>query len=194
MDGNMKSGFSVSTVGGSDAYNRLQSRVTVAERGRPMESRAGAASPRQLRVLIVDDNSDAADTLGELVRLWGHDALRAYGGAMALATASATSPDVVLLDIAMPEMDGCELAMQLRKQAGLQDCFLIAVTGIGGEKHRRQCHLAGIDLFLVKPVEPVVLETLLMLERQRLGLSPPLSVLIGDEPIKFGAAQKTVAV
>jgi CheY-like chemotaxis protein len=80
--------------------------------------------------------------------------------------AAAEPPDLVLLDIAMPQIDGCDLARQLRGDARLKECFLIAVTGSGDEAHRRRCLQAGIDLVLVKPVDPLILESLLVLERE----------------------------
>jgi CheY-like chemotaxis protein len=156
---------------GSDADNRSQ--VCLAAFSRGGSSRGSRVVARRLlRVLIVDDDQDAADSLSRLVRFWGHDASCAYDAAAALAAVATASPDVVLLDIALPKLDGCKLAVQLRESAGDCDCFLIAVTGFSGEEHRRDCKNAGIDLFLVKPVEAFVIETLLMLERQRLGLSP----------------------
>ena len=150
------------------------------------------AAQRPLRVLIVDNNSDAANTLGELVRLWGNDAWPAYGGATGLATALATRPDVVLLDIAMPGIDGCQLAAQLRQGAGPKDCLLIAVTGLGDEKNRRRCQEAGIDLLLVKPVEPFVMQTLLALERRRLQLPRPLANFVEAESKQNGPASEVV--
>lgn len=177
-----------------DANNRFQLRLAASAGVRPSRGKSRIATRRRLRVLIVDNDRDATDTLAALVSLWGHDVWSAYDGATGLAIAAAASPDVVLLDIAMPEMDGCELAVQLRKRAGLQDCFLIAVTGFGDEKHRRQCRQAGIDLFLVKPVEAVVMGTLLMLERQRLGLSRAVPLQIGDDSKKYGATREAALV
>jgi len=75
----------------------------------------------------------------------------------------------VLLDVAMPLMNGFEVARQLRLDFLRKDCFLIAVTGGGDEDERQQCIEAGIDLVLIKPVEPAVLETLLMLECERMN-------------------------
>ncbi|HUE73362.1 MAG TPA: response regulator [Pirellulaceae bacterium] len=151
---------------GSDSKNRDQ--VQAASWRRECCGGNHVAAVRPLRVLIVDANRDAADTMSMLVQLWGHDARCAYDGAAGLAMAAATMPDVVLLDIAMPRMDGCQLAVRLRHKAGLKDCLLIAVTGYADEKHRRRGQEAGIDVFLVKPVEAVVMETLLLLERRRL--------------------------
>ena len=71
---------------------------------------------RMLRVLVVDDNRDCADSLSMLVNLWGHDVQTAYDGAAALEMTVARQPDVVLLDLSMPKMDGCQMARQLRQQ------------------------------------------------------------------------------
>lgn len=174
-----------------DANNRFQLRLA-AQIDASTDARARIAIRRKLRVLIVDDDRDASEMLAALVDLWGHDAQCAYGGRAALALAMAATPDVVLLDLGMPEMDGCELARNLRRGAGMKGQLLIAVTGFTSEQLRKQCHEAGIDLFLVKPVEAQVMETLLMLEHQRLGLSRGVPILIDDESKKYRQAQKPV--
>jgi CheY-like chemotaxis protein len=194
MNAVLKDAPPVSETTGSDANNRFQLRQSASKRGGPMGGGAYVATQRPLRVLIVDNDRDATDTLASLVNLWGHDAWSAYEGISGLAVAIAASPDVIVLDVAMPGMDGCQLAAQIRRHARLKECFLIAVTGFGDEKHRRQCHEAGIDLFLIKPVEALVLETLLMLERRRLGLSCGAPILIDAESKKHGAAQEAVLV
>jgi len=102
-----------------------------------------------------------------LLRLWGHDVRVAYSGPAALALAVADRPDVLLLDIAMPGMDGCELARQTRRHASLDDSLLVAVTGYADEVHRRLGRAAGFDRYLSKPVEPSVMEQLLRVEKDR---------------------------
>jgi CheY-like chemotaxis protein len=183
---------SICEPSGSDACNRFQLRQAASGRGASVGGSRVAAG--QLRVLIVDNDRDGANMTATLVSLWGHYALCAYDGVTGLALASAATPDVVLLDIAMPKMDGCQMAVQLRQTAGLKECFLIAVTGLGEEKNRRRCQEAGIDLFLVKPVDPLVMETLLMLERQRLALSRAPSIIIDAKSRKSGAAQQAALV
>jgi CheY-like chemotaxis protein len=118
----------------------------------------------RLRVLIIDDHRDAADALAMLVSAWGHDVMRAYDGAAGLALASTYQPDVLLLDIVMPEMSGVDLAPRMRQQAGLHNCLMIAITGRADATTRSQCENAGIDLFLIKPVDHANLQTLLALE------------------------------
>jgi DNA-binding response OmpR family regulator len=114
-----------------------------------------------LRVLVVDDNRDAADTLAHLVRLWGHDTRVRYDGCDVLAAAEAFRPDVVLLDIALPTVDGNDLARQFRGRATLRKTTLIAVTGFSDERHRILSAEAGFDHFLLKPTDPGELRQLL---------------------------------
>ncbi|MEX0612539.1 MAG: response regulator [Pirellulales bacterium] len=164
-----------SEVGDSD-YNRLQMRrAVIARGGRTAETPIGP--PKELlRVLIVDDYRAAADTMSMLVDAWGHDVRRAYDGTTGLALAAAYQPDVLLLDIIMPGVSGLELALQVRRQARLNDCLMIAVTGRTDPGHRLQCEKAGIDLFFIKPINLSFMRTLLTVEaehqlrsRQRTG-------------------------
>jgi CheY-like chemotaxis protein len=157
-------------VEGTDHFNRIQSQLA-REGIRQRKGRMPAAEKELLRVLIVDDQRDTADVMALLVGHWGHEAQRAYDGATALCMAARQAPDVVLLDIAMPQMDGFQMAERLRGDARLQDCFLIAMSGYAEVANRMRCREAGIDLFLIKPVESSVLETLLDLECTRLGRS-----------------------
>ena len=119
---------------------------------------------QRLRVLVVDDHREGADTLAMLAGVWGHDVKRAYDGKTALALASTYRPDVLLLDIVMPRMSGIDLAPLVRQLPGMKDCLMIAVTGRTDAVTRRQCVEAGIDLFLIKPVTYANLKMLLALE------------------------------
>jgi CheY-like chemotaxis protein len=119
-----------------------------------------------LRVLIVDDHRATAKTLSSLVRIWGHDVRCAYDGVTGLALAAAFRPDVLLLDMLMSDVNGFEVARQVRRQNRLKDCFIVAVTGRTDAKHRCQCYEAGVDLFLIKPVAPPDMQTLLGLESE----------------------------
>ena len=120
-----------------------------------------AASPPGQRLLVVDDNMDAADSLAILLRLRGHEVRVAYDGSSALELVKGYRPDLVFLDIGMPGMDGYELARRLRRQPGLEQVRLAALTGYGQEEDRRLSREATIDHHLVKPVEPEALEALL---------------------------------
>jgi CheY-like chemotaxis protein len=111
---------------------------------------------------VVDDNVDAADALGRLLsRFWGQDARVAYDGPAALEIARSFRPEVVLLDIGLPGMDGCEVARRLRGEPESADALLVAVTGWGQELDREMSRGAGFDHHLVKPVEPERLREIL---------------------------------
>ena len=112
-------------------------------------------------VLIVDDNQDAAESLAQLLRLDGQEVRTAYDGPTALGLARAKPPDVVLLDIGMPGMDGLEVARRLRQDLGLKQALLVALTGYGQEEDRRRSQEAGFNAHLVKPVDVDALERLL---------------------------------
>ena len=117
--------------------------------------------PAALRILVVEDVHDSADSLALLLRLWGYDSTVAYDGLGALDMALAHSPDVVLLDIGLPGMDGCEAARQLRQLPGMDKVLLLALTGYGHEADIQRCKEAGIDGHFLKPVDPAVLQQVL---------------------------------
>jgi PAS domain S-box-containing protein len=112
------------------------------------------------RVLIVDDNADAADILAMLLRVGGHDVRTAHDGPAALETAAAFRPEVVLLDIGLPLMDGYQVARRLREQDGAKQALVVALTGYGQEEDRRRAEEAGFDAHLVKPTDPAALQRL----------------------------------
>jgi PAS domain S-box-containing protein len=120
-----------------------------------------APSATSLRVLVVDDNKDAAESLGALLRTWGHSARTVHDGPSAIRVAHSWAPEVVLLDIGLPGMSGHEVARQLRQGGGEQAPVLVAVTGYGQEDDRLRSLEAGFDLHWIKPVEPEALRTLL---------------------------------
>jgi PAS domain S-box-containing protein len=125
--------------------------------------RRGTAEPVSSghRLLVVDDNLDAATSLAVLLRLQGHEVAVAHDGASALAMAAASRPNLVFLDIGMPGMDGYEVARRLREQPGLESTKLVALTGWGQKEDRRRTAEAGFDHHLVKPLELKSLERLL---------------------------------
>jgi CheY-like chemotaxis protein len=118
---------------------------------------------RVLRVLIVDDDADTSDTMAILLGHWGFEGIAVRNGSEALQAAQTHGPDLILLDIGMPGMDGLELAKRLREQIHSKGKppFLIAVSGYGDAQTRQRSRQAGIDLHLVKPVDPTDLEKLL---------------------------------
>jgi PAS domain S-box-containing protein len=119
----------------------------------------GQLEPR--RVLVVDDNVDAADSLATLLRLKGQDVLVAYDGLSALAKAEAEPPAIAFVDLGMPRMDGYELARAFRANPALQGVVLVALTGWGQPEDRRRTKEAGFDFHLVKPIESETLHRLL---------------------------------
>jgi CheY-like chemotaxis protein len=120
-------------------------------------------SPDPRRVLVVDDNLDSADTMAELVRIWGYEVRTAHDGPAALECARSFRPNVVLLDVGLPGMDGYELARRLRAE-GLAGELLVSVTGYGQDEDRRKAQEAGFDHHLTKPVNPETLQRLVALD------------------------------
>ncbi len=124
---------------------------------------ASGTSRRPLRILMVDDNVDAADSLSILLQCCGHTTRTEYAGAAVLGAVEAFRPDVVLCDIGLPGMDGYRVAEQLRARRDADKLLLVALTGWGSEEDQRRTRQAGFDVHLTKPVD---LETInLVLER-----------------------------
>jgi PAS domain S-box-containing protein len=145
---------------GSEFVVRLP--VVVETSGSLLPTEAETTAPKSsLRILIVDDSRDGADSLGLMLRLMGNDIRTAYDGEEAVAAAGAFRPDVVLLDIGLPKLNGYEACHRIREQPWSKGMVVIAVTGWGQEEDRRRSHEAGFDKHLVKPVEPQTLMKLL---------------------------------
>src|SRR4029450_5843872 len=108
-----------------------------------------------------DDNVDQADSAAMLMRALGHDVRVAYSGPTALEAAHTYRPDLLLLDIGLPGMDGYEVARRLRQDLSLTDVLVVALTGYGQEADRQQSQKAGIDHHLVKPVGAQELQKIL---------------------------------
>ena len=120
---------------------------------------------RARRILLVDDNADAADSLAMVLEALGHEVHTVYSGSAALQAFADFAPEVVLLDIGMPEMDGYEVARRIRTLPGGRGVRLLALTGWGQEEDKRRALEAGFDEHLTKPVEPALLESLLARQR-----------------------------
>jgi CheY-like chemotaxis protein len=125
-----------------------------------MQPQAKPQSNPGRRVLVIDDDIDTAQTLFFLLLDMGHDAAYATDGRSALDMARKLRPEFVLLDIGLPDLEGSEVAAQLRRTPGCEDTLIIAITGLGDE-HRPRMLKAGCDAFYVKPLEPKLLEDLL---------------------------------
>ncbi len=131
----------------------------VADRPAMPIRRSPALPPR--RVLVVDDNRDAAESLGMLLKVLGSEVQIVFSGRDALEAMATFRPAVVLLDIGMPDMDGYEVAQRIREQPRFEDVTLIAMTGWGQERDRERSQAAGINHHLVKPADLATLESLL---------------------------------
>jgi signal transduction histidine kinase/ActR/RegA family two-component response regulator len=136
-----------------------------APRPRPVKPRAERSAP--LRVLIVEDNPDGRESMCELLEIWGHQVELAENGPQGVEKAFSLRPDVALVDIGLPGLDGNEVARRIRSTLGPQQICLIAMTGYGQPEDRRRALQAGFDNYLIKPVDPSRLATLLEELRQR---------------------------
>ena len=145
---------------GSEFVVRLPLIVEVSE-----VPESGAATERavrsSLRIMVVDDNRDGADSLAELLTMMGNHTRTAYDGQSGVDAVGEFRPDVILLDIGMPKLNGYEACRRIREQAGGESVVLIALTGWGQDDDRRRSHSAGFDHHMVKPVDPVTLMELL---------------------------------
>jgi len=153
---------------GSEFVVRFPIARAAAEIAAPPASEAsGACAP--LRVIAVDDSVDLADSLALMLRFMGHEVRAFYDGQAALDAVDEFRPDLVIVDIGMPGMDGYELARRLRLTPAAGKAFIVALTGWGGADDRAQSRAAGINEHLVKPVEPRALERVVGASRRRIG-------------------------
>jgi CheY-like chemotaxis protein len=114
---------------------------------------SGAGATKGRRLLIVDDNRDAADSLALLLGLEGHEVRVAYAGRPAIEAAHAFKPDLAILDLGLPDLSGYDVARLLRQDPQLGQMELIALTGWGQEEHRQRALAAGFDHHVTKPVD-----------------------------------------
>jgi PAS domain S-box-containing protein len=140
---------------GSTFVARLALAQDVPPPGAPEEEAAESEDTGGLRVLVIDDNRDSADSATDVLRLLGNRVDTAYDGPSSLPVAQRLRPQMVLMDLAMPGMDGYETRQRLLAEAGLQprDTFFVAMTGFGNEDDKRRTRSAGFDAHLTKPVE-----------------------------------------
>ncbi|HWN43884.1 MAG TPA: response regulator [Thermoanaerobaculia bacterium] len=114
-----------------------------------------------LRILVVEDDPESLQMMGALLGLWGYEPRLVPAGPAALQAVEEEMPDIVLLDLGLPGMDGFEVARRLRGRPGGRDVFIAAVTAYRGEEHQRQAREAGFDRYLMKPVDIDTLRQLL---------------------------------
>ena len=159
LHGGKVAAYSAGLGQGSEFVVRLPALSPAGEPIAPIETaqRSGQTS----RVLVVDDNVDAADMLVMMLQMFGHEVKAAYTGQTALETAVECEPEVVLLDIGLPDMNGYEVARHLRQHPQTKGVKLIAITGYGQDSDRQSSKEAGFDHHLVKPVDPRKLQELL---------------------------------
>lgn len=115
----------------------------------------------RFKILVVDDNHDSALSLAMMLSIMGHDTRTAHDGESAVATAETFLPDVVLLDIGLPKLNGYEVAQRIRGSAWGAAMYLIAITGWGQDEDRQRSTEVGLNQHMVKPVEAAALEKLL---------------------------------
>jgi CheY-like chemotaxis protein len=127
---------------------------------RPPDGGGQALCAARLRILVVDDNQDAAESLGQLLEIVGHEVRAAHDGVSGLEAAASFRPDVALLDLGMPGINGYDVARRIRGYEWGKSMLLIALTGWGQEDDRRRTRDAGFDHHLVKPVDPDALHDL----------------------------------
>jgi len=138
---------------GSEFIVRLPALSGGEERAEEVGTPRRTKANRSQRILVVDDNVDAADTLAEALRFAGHEVREEHDGRSALTALSEFHPDVILLDLGLPGLDGFEVARRLRQEPELAKIRVVAITGYGQEGDRQRTAAVGIDRHLVKPVD-----------------------------------------
>jgi len=162
MHGGRLSAYSEGVGKGSKFVVHLP--MAEAERARAVSDASSTGEPTirtERRVLVVDDNRDAADSLGALLEMLGAHVRVVYDGHAALAALREFQPAVIFLDLGMPGLDGFEVARRIREHEDLRDVALVAVTGWGQEQDRRRTRAAGFDRHLVKPIDPRKMDAVL---------------------------------
>ena len=141
---------------GSEFVVRLPALTELPELPTPTEA-ARAVPTAERRLLVVDDNVDAAESLAVMLGMWGYTVETAYDGPSAIERARANPPDSAILDIGLPQMSGYDVAQRLRADPATKDALLIALSGHGQDEDRQRARDAGFDHHFVKPIEPSAL-------------------------------------
>jgi CheY-like chemotaxis protein len=123
--------------------------------------RFSSALANKRRILVVEDNLDSVHSMAVLVKMMGHEVQFAINGFAALAVAREFRPDFVLLDLGLPDFNGCEIARQLRFEEPLRNTRFIAISALPAQPYRELALKAGCEAFYSKPIDPQVLERLL---------------------------------
>lgn len=146
---------------GSEFIVRVPACIQPSHESLPRADGPKAAALSKCRILVVDDNKDSADSMAMLLRLRGNDIRTAHDGLEAVQVAETFHPELMLLDIGLPKLNGYEVARFIRQQPWGRDVVLVALTGWGQDEDRRRSREAGCDFHIVKPVEFATLEILL---------------------------------
>ncbi|HEY6820564.1 MAG TPA: ATP-binding protein [Burkholderiales bacterium] len=146
---------------GTEMIVRLPAAASSSQRPQTARPRVAAYPARPRRILVADDNRDAADSLANMLKLAGHDTRIVYDGKDALSVAESFQPEVALIDIGMPRLNGYDVARALRAGALGRRMLLVALTGWGQPEDKRRSDAAGFDWHLVKPADPALLHRLL---------------------------------
>jgi CheY-like chemotaxis protein len=157
----MHGGSVVAKSEGVGRGSTFQIRLPLLQSADPIVSLPQANAKLRWRIMVVDDNEDAANSLATVLQLEGHEVLAVHSGAQALEQVGAFAPDVMLLDIGLPGLDGYEVAQRLRTIPGLSPFRVIAITGYGQDTDRRRTEAAGFAGHLVKPIDFGVLREML---------------------------------
>ena len=152
MHGGSVQAFSGGSGKGSEFVVRLPTASEIRPEAPAPKNAGRPVLPPARRILVVDDNVDGAESLAMLLKLSGHEVITVHNGPAALEAARAVQPEIVLLDIGLPGMNGYEVARRLRQQPEMEKVLLVAVTGYGQEEDRRRSKNAGFDRHLVKPL------------------------------------------
>ncbi len=181
MHGGRVEARSAGAGAGSEFAVYLPELLSVAHE-RPVVSRTPTThSARRFRILVADDNRDSAETMSMMLTMLGHDVRSAYDGLQAVTMAAAFTPDIMLLDIGMPEMNGLDVCRHVRQQPWGAQAVLVALTGWGQDEDKRRSFDAGFNHHFVKPVAFATLESLLSGENSGLrATSQPISSYIGE--------------